>query len=149
MTISRLQQGYRDGKYSVVQVTKDYLARINAIDKNGPKLNSIIIINPDALKIAEELDKEMAAGKTRGPLHGIPVILKDNIDTHDKMPTTAGATALRNSYPKKDSWVAKKLREAGAVIIAKSNLSEWANFRSHGSSSGWSGVGGQTKSIRT
>jgi amidase len=103
------------------------------------------VINPDALKIAEELDRELAAGKIRGPLHGVPVILKDNIDTHDRMPTTAGATALRNSFPKTDSYVAKKLREAGAVIIAKSNLSEWANFRAMMSSSGWSGVGGQTK----
>lgn len=145
MTIIRLQQGYKDGKYSIVKVVRDYLARIEAIDKNGPRLNSIITINPDALQIAEELDKKIASGKTRGPLHGIPVILKDNIDTHDKMPTTAGATALRNSFPKKDSWITKKLREAGAIIIAKANLSEWANFRSNISSSGWSGVGGQTK----
>jgi amidase len=145
MTITNLQQGYMEGKFSIVKVTGDYLARIEAVDKNGPKLNSIIIINPDALKIAEELDKEMSSGKTRGPLHGIPVILKDNIDTHDNMPNTAGSLALRNSYPKKDSWVAKKLRQAGAVIIAKSNLSEWANFRANISSSGWSGIGGQTK----
>ena len=145
MTIGQLQQGYKDGKYTVKDVVNDYLDRIIEIDKNGPKLNSIIEINPDALQIAEELDKEMAAGKIRGPLHGVPVILKDNIDTHDKMPTTAGATVLRNSFPKTDSYVAKKLREAGAVIIAKSNLSEWANFRAKISSSGWSGVGGQTK----
>ena len=92
-------------------------------------LNSIIIVNPDAMQIAEELDREKAEGKIRGPLFGVPVVLKDNIDTHDKMPTTAGATILRNSFPKTDSPVARKLREAGAVIIAKSNLSEWANFR--------------------
>jgi amidase len=145
LTIPRLQQGYKDGKYTVTGVVKVYLDRINEIDKNGPKLNSIICINPDALRIAEELDKELAAGKSRGPLHGVPVIIKDNIDTHDSMPNTAGATALRNSRPLKDSFIAKKLREAGAIIIAKSNLSEWANFRASVSSSGWSGVGGQTK----
>lgn len=145
ITIAQLQQGYKEGKFTITDVVKDYLERINEIDKNGPRLNSIITLNPDALQLAEELDKEMAAGKIRGPLHGIPVILKDNIDTHDKMPNTAGATALRNSYPSSDSWVAKKLREAGAIIIGKANLSEWANFRSKISSSGWSGVGGQTK----
>jgi amidase len=145
LTITQLQQGYKEGKFTINQVVADYLARIEAIDKKGPSLNSIICINPDALQIAQELDKEMATGKVRGPMHGIPVILKDNIDTHDRMPTTAGATALRNSYPQNDSRVAKKLREAGAVIIAKSNLSEWANFRSDNSSSGWSGIGGQTK----
>jgi amidase len=145
MTISQIQQGYRDKKFTVVQIVADYLTRIEAIDKDGPGLNSIICINPDAMQIAKELDMELAAGKIRGPLHGIPVILKDNIDTHDKMPTTAGATVLRNSFPRNDSWVAKKLREAGAVIIGKSNLSEWANFRADNSSSGWSGIGGQTK----
>jgi len=145
MTIAGLQQGYADGKYKIADVVKIYLDRINEIDRNGPSLNSVICINPDAMAIAEQLDKEMAEGRIRGPLHGVPVILKDNIDTHDKMPTTAGATVLRNSYPDRDSFVAKKLREAGAVIIAKSNLSEWANFRSETSSSGWSGVGGQTK----
>ena len=134
-----------DGKYSVTEVVSAYLDRINEIDKNGPALNSIIIVNPDAMQIADELDKEKAAGKIRGPLFGIPVILKDNIDTHDRMPNTAGATVLRSSFPKVDSRVAKKLREAGAVIIAKSNLSEWANFRGMNSTSGWSGVGGQTK----
>ena len=145
LTITQLQEGYKAGKYKIKDVVKVYLDRINAIDKNGPKLNSIIEINPDALQIAEELDRELAAGKTRGPLHGVPVILKDNIDTHDRMPTTAGATALRKSLPETDSYVAKKLRDAGAIIIAKSNLSEWANFRAVMSSSGWSGVGGQTK----
>ena len=142
LTIGQLQQGYKEGKYTVQAVVKTYLDRINEIDKNGPNLNSIIEINPDAIGIAEELDKEAAAGKSRGPMYGVPVILKDNIDTHDRMPTTAGATALRNSFPKTDSYVARKLREAGAVIIAKSNLSEWANFRAKMSSSGWSGVGG-------
>lgn len=145
MTISELQQGYRDQKFSVTDVTSAYIDRIIAIDMNGPALNSVIKINPDAMKIADELDKEMAEGKIRGPLHGVPVILKDNIDTKDNMPTTAGATVLRDSYVKNDSYIAAKLREAGAVIIAKSNLSEWANFRAAVSSSGWSGVGGQTR----
>jgi amidase len=145
ITIADLQQGYKDGSFTIEDVVKQYLGRIDSIDKNGPKLNSILIINPDALEIALLLDKELAAGKSRGPLHGIPVLLKDNIDTHDKMPVTAGSAALRNSYPENDSWVAKKLREAGAVILGKVNLSEWANFRSKISSSGWSGVGGQTK----
>lgn len=145
LTISQLQKGYKDKKYTIAEVVKVYLDRINDLDRDGPKLNSVIRINPDAIQIANELDEEMAAGKIRGPLHGVPVILKDNIDTHDKMPNTAGAIALRNSYPLKDSYIAKKLREAGAVIIAKSNLSEWANFRASVSSSGWSGVGGQTR----
>jgi amidase len=145
LTIGQLQQGNKEGKFTIADIVKVYTDRIIEIDKNGPRLNSIIEINPDAQEIAKELDKELASGKVRGPLHGVPVILKDNIDTHDRMPTTAGATALRNSFPKTDSFVAKKLREAGAVIIAKSNLSEWANFRASTSSSGWSGVGGQTR----
>ncbi len=145
MTITTLQQGYTEGKYTVKDVVSAYLDRIIEIDKNGPALNSIMIINPDAVQIAEELDREKAEGKIRGPLFGIPVVIKDNIDTHDRMPNTAGATVLRNSYPQTDSWVAKKLREAGAVIIGKSNLSEWANFRGNSSTSGWSGVGGQTR----
>ncbi|HEX2970539.1 MAG TPA: amidase [Bacteroidales bacterium] len=145
MTISRLQKGYADGEFKISDVVKAYIQRIEELDKNGPRLNSVIIINPDALQIAEELDKELASGKSRGMLHGVPVILKDNIDTHDKMPTTAGSLALKDSYPAEDSYVAKKLREAGAVILGKSNLSEWANFRATNSSSGWSGVGGQTK----
>jgi len=144
MTIGQLQQGYKDKKYTISDVVKIYLDRINKIDRNGPKLNSLILINPDAVKIAEDMDKLIAEGKSPGPLFGIPVILKDNIDTHDRMATTGGATALRNSYPAFDSYVARKLREAGAIIIAKSNLSEWANFRAKMSSSGWSGVGGQT-----
>ncbi len=143
--IDFIRQGYESNAFTVQEVVQAYLNRIEQIDKNGPKINSIISINPDALKIAEELDKELKEGKIRGPLHGIPVILKDNIDTHDKMPTTAGSRALMNSFPLQDSYVAKKLRQAGAVIIAKANLSEWANFRGELSSSGWSGVGGQTK----
>jgi amidase len=145
ITIAALRKGYSDGRYTITAVVKEYLKRIDGIDKNGPALNSILTVNPDALAIAAELDAEMAAGKIRGPLHGIPVILKDNIDTGDKMPTTAGATVLRNSHAHADSWVAQKLRAAGAVILGKSNLSEWANFRAQMSSSGWSGVGGQTR----
>lgn len=145
MTITELQKGYKDGKYTVSEVVTAYLTRIDEIDKSGPALNSIIKINPDALQIAGELDREYSEGKIRAPLFGIPVVLKDNIDTHDKMPNTAGATVLRNSFPDTDSPVAQKLREAGAVIIAKSNLSEWANFRGTSSTSGWSGIGGQTK----
>lgn len=144
-TIQQLRDGYTSGTYTIRQVVQRYIDRIEAIDQNGPQLNSIITINPDALAIADALDNEMKKGKVRGPLHGIPVVLKDNIDTHDKMETTAGSRALIGSHPVKDSFVAQKLREAGAVIIGKANLSEWANFRGQMSSSGWSGVGGQTK----
>ncbi len=145
ITIKDLQLGYAEGRFTVTEIVQTYIDRINGIDKNGPMLNSVIIVNPDALAIAEELDRELKAGNSRGPMHGVPVILKDNIDTHDKMPSTAGATVLRNSYPDRDSFIAGKLRDAGAVILGKANLSEWANFRATVSSSGWSGVGGQTK----
>ncbi len=143
--ISQIQQGYKDGTFTIKEVVQAYLDRIDSIDNHGPQLNSMITINPDAIQIAEEMDKELKAGKSRGPLHGIPVVLKDNIDTHDKMATTAGSRALRNSFPLNDSFLAKRLREAGAVIIGKSNLSEWANFRGQLSTSGWSGAGGQTR----
>jgi len=145
ITITALRTGYSEGKYTISEVTQAYLDRIIEIDKTGPALNSVIEINPDAIQIAEELDRELREGRIRGPMHGIPVLLKDNIDTKDKMPTTAGATVLRNNYVNEDSHVARKLREAGAVIIGKANLSEWANFRADVSSSGWSGIGGQTK----
>jgi len=144
-TIQQIQQGYKDGTFTIKEVVQAYLDRIDSIDKHGPQLNSMIALNPDAIQIAEELDKEMKAGKSRGPLHGIPVVLKDNIDTHDKMATTAGSRALRNSFPLKDSFLAKRLREEGAIIIGKTNLSEWANFRGQLSTSGWSGAGGQTR----
>lgn len=143
--IQTIRQAYQEGTLTVTELVTIYLSRIEEIDRNGPGLNSIITVNPDALMIAEELDKELKEGRIRGPLHGIPVVIKDNIDTHDKMPTTAGSRALSNSYPLKDSFVAKKLREAGAVILGKANLSEWANFRGQLSTSGWSGAGGQTK----
>jgi len=144
-TIELLQQGYANGDFTVTDVVQAYLDRIDAIDDAGPMLNAVIQVNPDAMTIAAELDAELREGKVRGPMHGIPVLLKDNIDTHDGMETTAGSRALRGSHPLKDSFVAQKLRESGAVILGKANLSEWANFRGNLSSSGWSGVGGQTK----
>ena len=143
-TIEAIQTGYANGDFTVKDIVEAYLGRIQDIDVNGPGLNSIIQVNPDAIAIAEALDAELASGNSRGPMHGIPVILKDNIDTHDQMNTTGGATALANSKPLQDSFIVKKLRENGAVIIAKANLSEWANFHSSFSSSGWSAVGGQT-----
>lgn len=145
INIDQLQTGYQEGEYSIEDVVRSYLDRIEQIDKNGPRLNAVIQVNPDALEIARALDQEMKNGKSRGPLHGIPVLLKDNIDTHDKMETTAGSRALMGSHPLQDSYVAAQLREAGAVILGKANLSEWANFRGQMSSSGWSGVGGQTR----
>jgi amidase len=145
MTVGELQSGMVSGKYTSHSIARKYLDRIDDIDKRGPAINSIIELNPDALSIATELDRERKAGRLRGPLHGIPVLIKDNIDTHDRMTTTAGSLALAGSIPPQDSTVAKKLRDAGAVILGKTNLSEWANFRSSHSSSGWSGRGGQTK----
>lgn len=144
ITISELQNAVQTGKMSAKEITQKYLDRIAAVDKKT--INSIIEINPDALKIAEDLDKERRSGKSRGALHGIPVVIKDNIDTNDKMKTTAGSLALLDApTPKQDASVAEQLRKAGAIIIAKTNLSEWANFRSNNSSSGWSGRGGQTR----
>jgi len=145
ITIAELQKGYANGDFTITEVTQSYLDRIKDIDDNGPELNAVIQLNPDAMAIAEQLDKELKEGNSRGPMHGIPVILKDNIDTHDNMFTTAGSRALEGSKPLKDSYVAKKLRESGAIILAKANLSEWANFRGDMSSSGWSGINGQTK----
>ena len=145
VTIADLQSGMTSGKYTAQSLTQKYLDRIDEIDKHGPAINSVIELNPDALSIASDLDKERKAKGPRGPLHGIPVLIKDNIGTHDRMTTTAGSLALGGSIPLQDSFVAKKLREAGAVIVGKTNLSEWANFRSSHSSSGWSGRGGQTK----
>lgn len=133
------------GKLSAEALVGRYLARIAAIDKAGPRLNAVIEINPDALRIAAELDRERAAGKLRGPLHGIPVLLKDNIATGDRMCTTAGSLALDGVRARRDAFVAERLRAAGAVIIGKTNLSEWANMRSTHPVSGWSGRGGQTR----
>jgi amidase len=145
VTIGILQQKMQSKAYTSRQVTELYLKRIDAIDKNGPKLNSVIEINPDALDIADAMDKERATGKVRGPLHGIPILIKDNISTGDKMHTTAGATAIADNVMKEDAFIVKKLREAGAVLLGKTNLSEWANFRSEHSTSAWSSRGGQTK----
>lgn len=143
-TIDDLQSAMVTGKASAVSLAKEYLRRIEELDQHGPCLKSVIEINPDTLAIAGELDKERKTTGPRGPLHGIPVLLKDNIDTHDRMMTTAGSLALIGSIAPQDSFVAKRLREAGAVILGKTNLSEWANFRGSRSSSGWSGRGGQT-----
>lgn len=144
-SISDLKSDFDKGVLTTTQATQHYIDRIRAIDKSGPSLNAVIEINPDALKIAKKLDEEHKSGIVRGPLHGIPVMLKDNIDTAGKMMTTAGSMALVGNYCSKNSWVAQKLEEAGALILAKTNLSEWANFRSSRSSSGWSGRGGQTR----
>lgn len=145
ITISELQDKMAKGEYSSEKITQLYLLRIAAIDKKGPALNAVIELNPDALAIAKAMDEERKAGKIRGPLHGIPVLIKDNIDTADKMMTTAGSLALVGHIAAKDAFIVKKLREAGAVLLGKTNLSEWANFRSNKSCSGWSSRGGQTK----
>jgi len=144
-TIADLQDGMKTGKYSARALVEKYTARIEQIDKHGPVLNAVIELNPDALSIADALDQERKAKGARGPLHGIPVLIKDNIDTADKMMTTAGSLALVGSKPPKDSFVAQRLRSAGAVILGKTNLSEWANIRSSHSTSGWSGRGGLTR----
>jgi amidase len=145
ITVSELQDKMAKGAYTSEQITQLYLNRIDAIDKNGPKLNSIIELNPDALDIAKAMDKERKDGKVRGALHGIPILIKDNIDTADKMMTTAGALALVGNKAKKDAFIVTQLRKSGAVILGKTNLSEWANFRSTNSCSGWSSRGLQTK----
>jgi amidase len=144
VTIDDLQSRMRAGSESAQSLVKTYLARIDAIDQRGPAINSVIELNPDAIAIATQLDGERKAGKLRGPLHGVPVLIKDNIDTADRMHTTAGSLALSENIAARDSFVAERLRAAGAVIIGKTNLSEWANFRSSHSTSGWSGRGGQT-----
>ncbi len=145
ITIDELHDGLKSGKYTVHSIAEKYISRIKEIDKSGPAINSIIELNPDALKIADELDKEFKEKGPRSTMHGIPVLLKDNIDTADNMETTAGSLALVGSRPQKDSFVAKQLRDAGALILGKTNLSEWANMRSTHSTSGWSGRGGLTK----
>ena len=143
--ILSLQEKMAAGKLSAEQMTNLYLQHIEAIDKKGPLLNCVIEINPDALSTAKMMDEERKAGKIRGPLHGIPVLIKDNINTADKMQTTAGALAMQGNIAATDAFVARRLREAGAIILGKTNLSEWANFRSTHSCSGWSSRGGQTK----
>lgn len=144
-TIKELQQKMQSGELSSKSITQWYLKRIVEIDKDGPKLNAVIEINPDAETIAEALDAERKNGKNRGPLHGIPVLIKDNIDTADKMMTTAGSLALAGNVASKDAFIVNLLRESGAVLLGKTNLSEFANFRSTHSTSAWSSRGGQTK----
>ena len=144
-SIQMLQASMVDKSRSARSIAEQYLKRIAAIDKKGPQLNAVIELNPDALAIADEMDKERAAGKVRGLLHGIPVLIKDNIDTADKMHTTAGALALADNIASQDAHIVKRLRAAGAIILGKTNLSEWANFRSSDSTSAWSSRGGQTK----
>jgi amidase len=145
ITISELQDGMKSGRFTARSLVEKYSARIEEVDKHGPTLNAVIEMNPDALAIADALDQERKAKGPRGPLHGVPMLIKDNIDTADKMMTTAGSLALVGSKPPKDSMVAQKLRAAGVVLLGKTNLSEWANIRSSHSTSGWSGRGGLTK----
>ncbi|MCC6299088.1 MAG: amidase [Anaerolineales bacterium] len=144
-TIAELRQKMDSGELSARQLTELYLGRIEAVDKNGPHVNSIIELNPDALEIADKLDSDRKKKKVRGALHGIPILLKDNIDTHDRMQTTSGSLALEGNYAAHDAFIVKQLRKAGAVILGKTNLSEWANFRGKRSISGWSSRGGLTR----
>jgi amidase len=145
MTILEQQGKMDSGELSSRSLVESYLERIDALDKQGPAINAIIELNPDALAIAATLDKERQSGKLRGPLHGIPILIKDNIDTHDHMQTTAGSLALEGSIARRDAFLVKRLRAAGAIILGKTNLSEWANFRGHPSVSGWSSRGGLTR----
>jgi amidase len=145
LTITAMQEGMHSGRFTARTLTEMYLARIEAIDKSGPAINSVIELNPDALAIAEALDRQRKEGHVRGPMHGIPILIKDNIDTADRMHTTAGSLALAESIAARDAHVVKRLRESGAVLLGKTNLSEWANFRSTHSTSGWSGRGGLTR----
>src|SRR6476659_3937823 len=137
-TLDDLQKWMASGRMTSRSITQLYLNRIAALDRKGPSLHHVIEVNPDALSIAAALDKERKAGHVRGPLHGIPILLKDNVDTADRMTTTAGSLALAGSIPLQDSTVAAKLRAAGVVLLGKTNLSEWAHFRSSHSTSGWS-----------
>src|SRR6202050_254477 len=141
----QLQKRMSEGSLTARSLTAQYLERIEAIDRRGPMLNSVIELNPDALSIAASLDAERQAKGVRGPLHGIPILIKDNIDTADRMMTTAGSLALEGSLAQRDSFVAARLRAAGAVLLGKTNLSEWPNMRSSHSTSGWSGRGGLTR----
>ena len=144
-TVADLQRRMETGQDTSRTLVDKYLARIEAVDRRGPELHSVLELNPDARAIADALDAERKAGRIRGPLHGIPVLIKDNVATHDRMMTTAGSLALAGSPAPKDAFIVERLRAAGVVILGKTNLSEWANFRSTHSSSGWSGRGGQTK----
>ena len=145
LTVAQLQDAMAAGRYTSRRLVELYTERIRAIDQQGPALASVIELNPDALSIADGLDAQRKSGKVLGPLHGIPVLIKDNIDTGDRMMTTAGSLALQGARAPRDATIAAKLRAAGAVILGKTNLSEWANFRSTKSTSGWSGRGGQVR----
>lgn len=145
VTVDELQRAMESGERTARSITEQYLSRIEALDRRGPELRAIIETNPDALALADELDAERRAGGLRGPLHGIPVAIKDNIDTHDRLTTTAGSLALEGSIPPRDSFIAERLREAGAIILAKANMSEWAYFRGERATSGWSARGGQCR----
>jgi amidase len=144
-TVAGLQEAMTSGRLTAGAIAERYLARINEVDKAGPAINSVIETNPDALAIADALDRERKANGPRGPLHGIPILLKDNINTADKMKTSAGSLALAESIALRDAFLVERLRAAGAVLLGKTNLSEWANFRGDDSSSGWSARGGQTR----
>jgi len=141
-TIRALIQDQQAGRRTARQIASAYIARIRALDRSGPTVHAIIELNPDALTVADSLDADRSAGRLRGPLHGIPVLIKDNIDTADHMTTTAGSLALEGSIAARDAFIVERLRAAGAVLLGKTNMSEWANFRSSHSTSGWSGRGG-------
>ncbi len=144
-TIAQLQNAMTTGRLTALEIVDLYLARIDELDRSGPRVNSVLEINPDARDIARDMDRRRRRGDVAGPLHGIPILIKDNIDTADRMQTTAGSLALVGQPPAQDATVARKLRQAGAIILGKTNLSEWANFRSTHSTSGWSGRGGLTR----
>jgi amidase len=144
-TIAELERRMVSGEETSATLVEKFLARIEALDRRGPELRAVLEVNPDALAIARGLDSERKSGKLRGPLHGIPVLVKDNVGTADRMETTAGSLALVGARPASDSFVVRRLREAGVVILGKTNLSEWANFRSTHSTSGWSARGGQCR----
>ena len=145
MTVVELQRGMESGRFTAAGLVGMYQRRISEVDQHGPRLNSIIELNPDALAIASELDRERKTKGARGPLHGIPILIKDNIDTHDGMTTTAGSLALAGSIAPRDAFIVERLRAAGVVLLGKANLSEWANFRGSRSISGWSGRGGLSR----
>ncbi|MEM8997518.1 MAG: amidase family protein, partial [Acidobacteriota bacterium] len=145
LDLATLAEGLESGRFTSRSLVEDYLARIEALNHRGPALRAVIETDPGALDAADALDAERTAGSVRGPLHGVPILLKDNIATNDGTTTTAGSLALAGSKPEADAFLAARLREAGAVLLGKANLSEWANFRSTRSSSGWSGRGGQCR----
>lgn len=145
LSLEQLQAGMQEGRFTSRSLVEGYLEKINDVDRKGVKLNSVLTVNPDALSLADQSDRERKEGRVRSALHGIPFLVKDNIDTGDRMMTTAGSAALYGHYARADAPLVKQLREAGAVLLGKANLSEWANFRSTRSSSGWSSLGGQTR----